>query len=584
MGYSMSEQIKQDGANKRTHRGALVLVMIVLVIAIGAGYEFMKTFGPNHHYTDLDDYLGLQTEDQLALLVNTNVTGKQALVVDEACYLPLDYLQEVLDERLYLDSEQEALLYAKPTDLVVAKLGESTILWGANEQSLQAPGLILQESEYYISLELLEALSDCVCLERGEAPVLWLWNDFEEAYSTLRVQKDGEPMRTAASIRSEIVTDLDTETILYSLYQEGNYTYCIAQNGLMGYVRTKELTEGEPVTAQRTREADQYTAMELGETVRMGWHQMDENNYIYQTDRLQELAENAVGLNVVSPTWYSVADADGSLNSLADADYVNKAHELGLLVWALVDNFNSDVDNYALLSSYSARSKMINQLVTDGKNLGFDGINIDFEAAASGLGGLDQSCGVHFMEFLRELSIQCRKEGLYLSVDNYVPAAYNRYYNREEQGKIVDYVVVMGYDEHYAGSATSGSVASYDFVKSGIEGTLEEVPKEKVILAVPFYTRVWQVDENGTVLGSEAKGVRSMEQFLDEQGLTTVWKETEHQNYADYTLEGVHYQVWLEDADSLQWKLDFVDTYQLAGISCWKLGLEPGTFWEQITK
>lgn len=561
---------------------AILAAMLVIIVA-GAGYELLSVFGPNHTYTNIREYLGLEMDEQWALLINENVTGQYAYLEGETFYLPLAYISETMDERLYIDQEQRAVLYALPEELAVVRLDESAYEMGEAHVDMDAPCLIRRGEEYYISLEFLKLVSDCISDVYTENHVIWLWNQFDTAFSGAAVRKDGEKLRTMPSIRGEIVMDLEADMFLYTLWQEGNFTYCITENGLAGYVRTKELAGMEAVMKQREKEPYVYTSIQMEGMVRMGWHQMDEYNYMDQVGRLQELADTAVGLNVISPTWYSVSGADGSVASLANADYVNKAHELGLQVWALIDNFNPDVDNFALLSSYAARTKLIDRLVTDAGVLGFDGINVDFEAAASGLGGMDKSCGPHFTQFLRELSIRCRRAGLVLSVDNYVPAAYNQYYNRAEQGKIVDYVILMGYDEHYAGSAESGSVASYTFVKQGIEQTLQDVPREKLICAVPFYTRVWNVSEDGAVLGSEAKSVNAMVQFLAEQNLTAVWHETERQNYVEYELEGNRYQVWLEDETSLLWKLELIEQYQLAGISCWKLGMEPKAFWEQIS-
>lgn len=579
----MNEKKREEKSRKKDYKGIVILAMILIVIVVGAGYELLRVFGSNHTYTNIGEYLGLQSDTQWVLLVNETMTDQYAYLEEQTYYLPLTYISETMDERLYMDQEQEAVLYALPEELVIARLNESVYELGTAQVPMDAPCLVKREDEYYISLDFFKTVSDCISEEFGENRILWLWNQFDTAFSCSLSLKNGEKLRTMASIRSEIVMDLTTDTRLYTLWQEGNFTYCIAENGLMGYVRTKELAGAEDVMKQREKEPYVYTSIKMEDMVRMGWHQMDEYNYMNQTERLQELADTAAGLNVISPTWYSVSGADGSVASLASADYVKKAHELGMQVWVLVDNFNREVDNYKLLSSYAARTKLIDRLIADAEQLGFDGINIDFEAATSELGGMDSSCGPHFTEFLRELSIRCRKAGLVLSVDNYVPASYNQYYNRKEQGKIVDYVILMGYDEHYAGGTDSGSVASYEFVKTGIEQTLADVPKEKLICAVPFYTRVWCVDEEGAVLGSEAKGAKAMAQFLSKQGLTSVWRETERQNYVEYELEGKRYQVWLEDEASLSWKLELTMQYQLAGISAWKLGLEPESFWEQIS-
>ncbi len=576
------EKDKMEVHKKKKTRVILVLILVVAVIAVGAGYEFVRVYGSNHTYTDLDAYLGPRSSDEWTLLLNENITGQYALMEGETLYLPLAYLSEYMDDRLYFDSDLSAIIYTLANEMVVAALDEVSYTQGDVVISTDAASLICVDEVYYVSLDFVRTFSDCLWETNEENRIIWLWNDFENSYSIANVDNEGEKMRVSASIQSEIVKKLVEGEIVYTLWQDGSYTYCIAENGLMGYVRTDELVACGSVIKESQKEAAEYSSISLDGYVRMGWHQMDEYNYTSQVDRLVELASTATGLNVISPTWYSISGTDGSVTSYASAEYVEKAHELGIQVWALVDNFNTEVDNYALFSSYYARSNLITRLVSDALEYGFDGINIDFEAGSSGYGSIDADTGVHFVEFIRELSISCRNAGIILSVDNHVPTAYNEYYNLAAQSEAADYVIVMCYDEHYAGSETSGSVASYDFVKSGIEDTVEDVPAEKVICAIPFYTRVWQIDESGTVLGSEAKGVAAMENFLEEQGLEVTWLDDVQQNYVSYELEGSTYEVWIEDLDSLSWKLDLVEQYGIAGISAWRLGLETEEYWDVI--
>ncbi len=580
----MDNEKSQEVASKKKRKTVWIWVclLILAVIACGTGYELLRVYGSNHTYTDLDTYLGPRSSDQWTLLLNENITGQYAIMEGETLYLPLAYLSESLDDRLYFDSDLSALLYTLPNEIVAAALDELSYTQGDVVVSTDAASLICVDGVYYVSLDFIRTFSDCLWETNEEDRIIWLWNDFENSYPTANVDNEGEKMRVSASIQSEIVKKLVEGEIVYTLWQDGSYTYCIAENGLMGYVRTDELVASESWIKESQKEATEYSSISIDGYVRMGWHQMDEYNYTSQVDRLVELTSTATGLNVISPTWYSISGADGSVTSFASVEYVQKAHELGIQVWALVDNFNTEVDNYALFSSYYARKNLIDRLVGDALEYGFDGINIDFEAGSTGYGSIDSDTGVHFVEFIRELSISCRNAGIILSVDNHVPTSYNEYYNLSAQGEASDYVIVMCYDEHYAGSETSGSVASYDFVKSGIEDTVEDVPAEKVICAIPFYTRVWQVDEFGNVLSSEAKGVSAMESFLEEQGLEAIWLDDVQQNYVSYELEGSMYEVWIEDLDSLSWKLDLVEQYDIAGVSAWRLGLETGEYWDEI--
>jgi spore germination protein YaaH len=257
---------------------------------------------------------------------------------------------------------------------------------------------------------------------------------------------------------------------------------------------------------------------------------------------------------------------------------VNYAHQQGLEVWALVDNFNESVSTYDTLSRTSSRQRLVNQLTAAAIQYGLDGINVDFEMIST-------ECGRAYIEFIRELSIMCRINGIVLSVDDpaYVPNAVSSQYFREEQGVFVDYVIIMGYDEHYTGSEEAGSVASYDFVETSIQNTLEEVPKEKVINAIPFYTRFWKTDEEGNVT-SEALGMDAADQRAKNNEIEPTWDETTHQYYIELEYEGSIYQMWMEEERSIEEKLQLIKQNELAGVASWRLGFERADIWDVILK
>ena len=280
------------------------------------------------------------------------------------------------------------------------------------------------------------------------------------------------------------------------------------------------------------------------------------------------------GVNVISPTWFYVQDNEGNIINNATADYVTAAHDKGLKVWGLVDNFTQDISTYEVLSNTSSRQNLVTQLVNAAVQAGIDGINVDFEQ-------LSEDVGIHFLEFLRELSIECHKNNLVLSVDNPVPQDFTSHYDRAEQGRVVDYVIVMGYDEHYVGSEEAGSVASLPWVEQGIQDTIAEVPAERVINAVPFYTRLWKT-EAGT-LSSEAIGMDKAQEVIAANNAQVYWDNDVSQNYGSYESDGCTYQIWVEDAQSIAEKVKLVSKYGLAGVAAWKLGFENSGIWQTIT-
>ncbi len=293
-------------------------------------------------------------------------------------------------------------------------------------------------------------------------------------------------------------------------------------------------------------------------------------------DQLLNRIADAKGLTTISPTWFSIADTDGNISSIASQSYVNYAHQHGLEVWGLVDNFKEGVSTYETLSRTSSRQRLVNQLTAAAIQYGLDGINVDFELITA-------EGGRAFIEFIRELSIMCRINGIVLSVDNYVPTASSSQYFRAEQGVFADYVIIMGYDEHYAGSEEAGSVASYGFVKSGIERTLEEVPKEKVINAIPFYTRFWKTDGAGEVT-SEALGMDRADAKVTANEAELAWDEEARQYYVGFDYEGSFYEMWLEEERSIEEKMALIREYDLAGVAAWRLGYERASIWDVILK
>ena len=337
-------------------------------------------------------------------------------------------------------------------------------------------------------------------------------------------------------------------------------------------VTKKKVSAVDTTDYERDFKTESYTYLTMDEPVNLAWHQVtstDANSYF------ADAVQNMTGVNVISPTWFSVTDNSGNISSLASGEYVMQAHEKGLKVWGLVDNFNENMNTKEVLSKTSSRQNLENRLITYALKVGMDGINVDFESLSEGV-------GIHFLQFLRELSIQCHANNLVLSVDNPVPEDFTSHYDRAEQGKVVDYVIIMGYDEHYVGS-DAGSVASLPWVEQGVKDTLSEVAAQRTILAIPFYTRLWKTTDGGA-LTSEAIGMDQAQQTISDNGAETYWDKKTSQNYGTYEGAGATYQIWLEDSKSIAEKVKLIKKYKLAGVAEWKLGFENSGIWSVITE
>jgi len=317
---------------------------------------------------------------------------------------------------------------------------------------------------------------------------------------------------------------------------------------------------------------ENYTSLTRDHKINLAWHQVTSEA---ANETFEDAVKDAKGVNVISPTWFSITSNEGTISSLASADYVNKAHAKGMEVWGLIDNFSENISTLETLSNRESREHIIQKLLEEAKRVGLDGINVDFEA-------LKEEEVPHFIQFLRELSITCRANNLVLSIDDPVPQ-YTSFYNRKEQGIIGDYVIIMGYDEHTIGSEKAGSVASLPFVEEGIRLTLEEVPKEKVINGIPFYTRLWTEANNG-IVSSQVFGMDEADQYVSEKGMDIYWNKDVSQNYGELQTENGIEKIWLEDEESLEAKMQLVEKYELAGSAAWKLGFERAGVWAVISK
>ncbi len=389
---------------------------------------------------------------------------------------------------------------------------------------------------------------------------------------TASVTKDTQ-VRYQGGIKSDILTDVSAGDQVIILEEMETWTKVKTQDSVIGYVENKRLgekTEEEPVPVTDYVEPE-YPSNTRDYKINLGWHVI---GGVGGNDTLEETVAKTKGLNVISPTWFTLTGNEGEFSSFATTSYVERAHEMGLEVWALVGNVDSvDVDLYTVLSKTSNRRRLILQLLAAVREYNLDGLNIDFE-------NVSLDAGEPFIQFIRELSIPCRKYGIVLSVDNYVPMNHTDHYDRAEQGVVADYVIIMGYDEHYNGSDEAGSVASINFVESGIKNTVAEVPKEKVINALPFYTRIWETGADG--ISSQAVGMEMAQTYVSDHGIATRWDEVTCQNYGEFQDGDRLCQVWLEDAESITVKLNIMEKYEIAGVAAWRLGFETADIWDVI--
>ena len=549
----------------------VVLLLVIVVGAVGVITSLIKKYTPSDVRMGLEDYYEIQSEDEVVLILQDSVSEVRGKVSDGMVYLPYQTVTETLGGRFYWDQISQKMLYTTPDTILEITPGSSTYLSGGEE--VQKEYEIVQEKgdEYYIALDFLEEhmkIQGKTYENPARTVITYKWKTIE----TMTADED-TVIRYQGGIKSPILTDVKKGDTLTLLEEMENWSRVMTADGIDGYVEKKYVSK--PQETELVYEGgyeENYTSLTRDHKINLAWHQVTSEA---ANETFEDAVKDAKGVNVISPTWFSITSNEGTISSLASADYANKAHAKGMEVWGLIDNFSENISTLETLSNRESREHIIQKLLEEAKRVGLDGINVDFEA-------LKEEEVPHFIQFLRELSITCRANNLVLSIDDPVPQ-YTSFYNRKEQGIIGDYVIIMGYDEHTIGSEKAGSVASLPFVEEGIRLTLEEVPKEKVINGIPFYTRLWTEANNG-IVSSQVFGMDEADQYVSEKGMDIYWNNDVSQNYGELQTENGIEKIWLEDEESLEAKMQLVEKYELAGSAAWKLGFERAGVWAVISK
>lgn len=552
---------------------ALVLILIIGGVAVGS--MLLDKYSYSKETVELTEYYGV-TGDRLAIVLQDEIVPEQAVRRNGVCYFDLDTIHAYFNEGFYVDLQEQLLLYTTAVDTYRVDMGSGSWQNSTESGDLGYTICFIEGETIYVAADYLKMFTNYSYEVHNDlcVQVYTEWGTRELAEVTRDTQ-----VRSLGGIKSPILRQVAKGETVEILDQMETWSEVKTSDSIIGYIENKRLSEittetESPVTDYVPAE---YTSLSMTGKVSLGWHAI---GGIGGNDTLSSMVAESKGINVIAPTWFSLNDNEGNFRSFGTAQYVQQAHGYGLKVWGVWDNFNyknetgADIDSYAVLSSTSKRQLLVQSMINTALSLGLDGINIDFE-------GLTENVGEHYVQFLRELSVECRKNDLVLSIDNYVPFHFNEFYRLDIQGEIADYVIIMGYDEHWHGSKDPGSVASINYVSNGLSKTLEQVPAEKVVNALPFYTILWKTE--GAEVTDEYITLNNMADFLQRVNITPEWDEETCQNYAEWQSGSATYQIWVEDLESLTVKLNVMSAQDIAGVAVWRLGYGTPAAWELIS-
>lgn len=597
---------RRSSRARRKRRNTVIkwLIFLALIAAAIGIFLIWYRYGSSNEQADLKQYYGLESENDAAVVINnevvrrdTDLSGGESetasapgKIYNGQYYIEYSVVRSRINKRFYWDPNENKMLYTLPDGSVSVEAGSSEYTDITEQKSEDYVILITEGTTAYIALPFIQAYTNmeyAVYDSPAKVVVTSEWGEIQRS----QIKRDTQ-VRYQGGVKSPILTDVKKSDKVTVLEDEDDWMKVATDDGFIGYVRTRDLKGAETEVRDRSFDEPVYTNIAKGYTINMAWHNVsnsDANSYI------QEATASTKGLTTIAPTWFSLADTEGNINSLADAAYVNYAHQAGLEVWAVLRDFHGGISSYEetleVLSYTSKRNQVIDQVIAAALSAGVDGINLDFELVST-------ECGEHYVQFVRELSVRCRQNSLVFSIDNYVPQPYNQHYDIEEQGIVADYVVIMGYDEHTDGSYETGSVASISYLENGIADALTSVSAEKLIAGVPFFTRLWfetpkseeeLAQEAGTEaasypnkISSSAYGMEDAAAAVSAAGVQAQWDETTKQNYAQWEADGGTYKIWLEDTASLEEKLKVIKSNELAGVAEWSLGQESSDVWDLI--
>lgn len=549
----------------------VIAIISAVLLVLGKKLDFS---GSNNTEISLTDYYKLP-EGEARLVVDLIKSDENAILKDGKTYLPYSAAQKMMP-RIFYDALDDVVVYTTATEKYVYTAGDKEYQVNGKDETEDVPSFIEDGGNLYVALDFIEKWHEMKAdvYENPGRVVIFDENNAEYEYTGV---KSDTALREAGDKKEPILKELKEGEKVYLLEGTGNdFTRVFTGDGVTGYIKTSDLDtdniEHKKYSFDRGKEDAGYTSITRDEPIVLGWHQVTSTaaNSSWGT----ALAK-AEGLNVISPTWFGVADSEGEVTSLASKDYVTKLKAINVDVWPLISDFNKDVDYNRLFMSTTTRGNLIKNIIYFIEEYNLDGINIDFEHIKS-------SYAEGYIEFLRELSIEMRSRKKVLSVDNYIPLEFNAFYNIKEQGIVSDYLCVMAYDEHYSGSPKAGSVSSLSWVKNSIENTVRSAPMKKLIVGLPFYTRLWREAHTGK-LTSRALSMDGGLNLVSSNKAKKEWDKEKGQYYAEWKDGKDRMRIWLEEEKSLEAKLKLVEKDKVAGIAFWKLGLERKEAWESVT-
>jgi len=549
------------------------LVFLIIAAFLGAaGYSVYYFF-----FMANEEVIPAFNEQKINLIIEGDIINEKndPRIVDEEILMPFDTIKKYIDPYIYWDENTKKVTVTTKDRVIRMKTENLTAMVNNEPMELNIP-VVEDEGIVYIPIEFLSDFYNIEISYLKENNVIII--DFKNSIVQQASPIDEKAViRSGRSRRYPIVKKFDASDIgnedALRVFEEYDKWYKVrASDGTIGYIE-KRFVAIKRIYVKKLPET---------ETGNKAWKpENGKINLVWEQVYGRRIDVSAIskmeGLDVVSPTWFQVENEHGKLINRADARYVEWAHNNGYKVWALLANNFSDAEmTKRFLNSTDARENLIKEILAYAALYKLDGINIDFENVYKE----DRDA---LTQFVREAAPLLREQGLVVSIDiNLHPC-----YDREALAEAVDYVMIMAYDQHWKGGGKAGSVAQLVWVESIIKEFLKTIPRDKFILGIPLYTRLWTEEiseEGGISLSSKALSMEEARKVVEENNAEVSWDEESGQFYAEFKEGNLTHKIWMEDLNSINLKSSLVHKYRLAGAASWSRNFAIPQVWEVFNR
>lgn len=540
------------------------LIIVSMGLITGASYWYFDNKS-NMEVISYSDDLYLIIED---IIIDE---GEPVINIENELYFSYDFIKQYIDENLFYDENEKTVIFTIIDKVKRFKIDEIVGSVNSKEFFINNP-IRWMDNNMYIPMELLkDDYNISINYFEGTNAVVVDYTDIY--YLTGSVILKNGVIRNDMDVKAPILKDdLDINSSVNVYGEFEKWLKVRTNDGVLGFIEKKYIRLNHKKDIYKTELKDRESKGKVSEKINLTW------DYTYSKVKHTDDIKPILGVNVISPTWFSIIDTEGNLQDKGNKEYVKKYSEMGYELWPLIDNsFNPDL-THELLRSSQMREKLIINILEKYNEYGFNGINIDFENVYL----KDKDI---LTQFVRELYPIFKDNNIMVSMDVTTISTSENWslcYDRGRLQETLDYMMLMAYDQHWASSPIAGSVAEYSWVENGLKRVLEEVPSEKLILAVPFYTRLWLVEPNK--ISSQSISMEVANRFVKENSIVPVWNESFGQYYGEITKNDIDYRIWLEDEKSLAYKISLVHKYDLAGIASWRKGFETDNIWGSIAQ